>query len=42
MRASIYNAITQQEVDTLIEFMREFEGCRREYESRTLENSRRD
>ena len=25
MRASIYNAITQQEVDTLIEFMREFE-----------------
>ena len=25
MRASIYNAITQHEVDTLIEFMREFE-----------------
>jgi phosphoserine aminotransferase len=25
MRASIYNAITQSEVDTLIEFMREFE-----------------
>ena len=25
MRASIYNAITQREVDTLIEFMREFE-----------------
>ena len=25
MRASIYNAITQTEVDTLIDFMREFE-----------------
>ena len=25
MRASIYNAITQKEVDTLVEFMREFE-----------------
>ena len=39
MQASIYNAITQQEVDTLIEFMREsLKGRRREYESRTLEN----